>query len=134
MDFATKDRKEREVSWSGRIGYGGERFGRRSLHPGIVCIARHLRQSFKGERIRVEYAEAVHRPVGEHLALMGENIQFIVHIFVYWRLITRMHTDAAEKEHRGSVSGRTSQLSHAGPLRPEKQTEAETWRWLQPDT
>ena len=43
-------------------------FGGRYLRPGFACIVRHLRQSFKGERIRVQYAKSVRCLVGEHLA------------------------------------------------------------------
>src|ERR1043165_7270739 len=47
-------------------------FGRLLLHPGIVCIARHLRQSFEGGRTRGDHAQSVHPQVGESLALVGE--------------------------------------------------------------
>src|ERR1043165_3454713 len=60
-------------SSSGRVCDREKGFGRRHLHPGIVCIARHFRQSFKGKRIRVEQAESLYTQFGEFLAPMGET-------------------------------------------------------------
>jgi len=64
----------------------------------MVCIGRHLRQSFKSQRIRVEYAESGHRQIGESLAPMREIPDFIRHKHPEHRRRLRKYILKATKE------------------------------------
>src|SRR5690242_12682387 len=53
----------------------------------MVCVARHLRQSLKGKRIRGENAETVYRLFGEYLAIVVVTPQGALHVSGHRRLV-----------------------------------------------
>jgi hypothetical protein len=86
-DEGYQTKNARNESLSRWVRYNDEGFGGRYLRQEVVCIARHLRQSFKGERIRVEYAESLHAQFGELLAPMAETPQMAPHGWGHRRLV-----------------------------------------------
>ena len=86
----------RNKSPSGRVRDCDKIFG--LLHPGIICIARNLGQSFEGERIRAEYAESGHRQIGESLTPMGEIPDFIRHKHPEYRWCRKKYILKATRE------------------------------------